>query len=108
MAGHPLQVTLDATLGPKPHGVFEDPMIFDNESGKLGQAVSHGAYDKRWLALPQAEKYRDKVPDSVARFRRTPPYAAKRRDLVSATRTAYAARAIAGARLSLATVRLHR
>ena len=45
------------------------------------------------------------MPDSVARFRRTPPYAAKRRDLVSATRTAYAAKAIAGARLSFATVR---
>ena len=41
---------------------------------------------------------------SVARCLRTPPYAAKRKDLVSATRTAYAARAIAGARLSLATV----
>ena len=42
---------------------------------------------------------------SVARYLRTPPYAARRKGLVSATRTAYAARAIAGARLSLATVR---
>ena len=42
---------------------------------------------------------------SVARYLRTPPYAAKRKDLVSATRTAYAARAIAGARLVLATMR---
>ena len=42
---------------------------------------------------------------SVARCLRTPPYAAKRKDLVSATRTAYAAKAIAGARLSFATVR---
>ena len=45
-----------------------------------------------------------KVQVSVARYLRTPPYAAKRKDLVSATRTAYAARAIAGARLLLATV----
>lgn len=44
------------------------------------------------------------VQASVARCLRTPPYAAKRKDLVSATRTAYAARAIAGARLLLATV----
>ena len=42
---------------------------------------------------------------SVARYLRTPPYAARRKGLVSATRTAYAARAIAGARLSFATVR---
>ena len=41
---------------------------------------------------------------SVARYLRTPPYAARRKGLVSATRTAYAARAIAGARLLLATV----
>ena len=41
---------------------------------------------------------------SVARYLRTPPYAARRKDLVSATRTAYAARAIAGARLSFAIV----
>ena len=45
-----------------------------------------------------------KVQVSVARYLRTPPYAARRKGLVSATRTAYAARAIAGARLSLATV----
>jgi len=48
------------------------------------------------------------VQASVARCLRTPPYAARRKGLVSATRTAYAARAIAGARLSLATVLLHR
>ena len=41
---------------------------------------------------------------SVARYLRTPPEAARRQDLISATRTAYAARAIAGARLSLAIV----
>ena len=46
-----------------------------------------------------------KVQASVARCLRTPPYAARRKGLVSATRTAYAARAIAGARLSFATVR---
>ncbi len=45
------------------------------------------------------------VPDSVARLWRAPPYAAKRKDLVSATWVAYAAKAIAGARLSFATVR---
>ena len=46
-----------------------------------------------------------KVQASVARCLRTPPYAARRKGLVSATRAAYAARAIAGARLSFATVR---
>jgi len=50
----------------------------------------------------------NKVPDSVARLRRAPPYAARRKDLVSATRTAYAAKAIAGARLSFATVQMVR
>ena len=44
------------------------------------------------------------VEVSVARYLRTPPEAARRQDLVSATRTAYAARAIAGARLSFAIV----
>lgn len=47
---------------------------------------------------------KDEVQASVARCLRTPPYAARRKGLVSATRTAYAARAIAGARLLLATV----
>jgi len=46
------------------------------------------------------------VQVSVARYLRTPPHAARREDLVSATRTAYAARAIAGARLLLATVQI--
>ena len=61
----------------------------------------------RWRRLREDRSgYRDggKVQASVARCLRTPPYAAKRKGLVSATRTAYAARAIAGARLSLATV----
>lgn len=45
-----------------------------------------------------------KVQVSVARYLRTPPYAAKRKDLSFGSRTAYAARAT-GARLSFATVR---
>jgi hypothetical protein len=48
-----------------------------------------------------------KVQVSVARYLRTPPYAAKRKGLSFDVRTAYAARAI-GARLSFATVLLDR
>ena len=48
-----------------------------------------------------------KVQVSVARYLRTPPYAAKRRDLVLVLRAAYAASAT-GARLSLATVIMDR
>ena len=48
-----------------------------------------------------------KVQVSVARYLRTPPYGATRKDLVLILRAAYAASAI-GARLSLATVILDR
>ena len=47
------------------------------------------------------------VQVSVARYLRTPPYAAKRKDLDLVLRAAYAASAT-GARLSLATVILDR
>ena len=57
------------------------------------------------LGCGYRDEIRELVPDSVARLWRAPPYAAKRKDLVSATVTAYAAKAIAGARLSFATVR---
>ena len=49
----------------------------------------------------------EKVPDSVARLRRAPPYGANRKGLVLILRAAYAASAI-GARLSLATVIMDR
>ena len=45
-----------------------------------------------------------KFQPSVARWLGTPPYLARGKGLVSADRAAYAARAIAGARLSLATI----
>ena len=53
------------------------------------------------------EEWGGKVQVSVARYLRTPPYAAKRRDLVLVLRAAYAASAT-GARLSLATVIMDR
>ena len=68
-------------------------------AGLKGQKTDGG------IKISQRLSFKDVVPASVARCRRTPPYAAKRKDLVSATRTAYAAKAIAGAELVFATVR---
>src|SRR5690606_1311971 len=78
-------------------------VIRDPPSVQVAQAIL-GARSSRSVNAGGEGRKAGEVQASVARCLRTPPCAAKRKDLVSATRTAYAARAIAGARLSLATV----